>query len=165
MDPVKFGVVGIGGFAKTHLRAVTELQREGQAHLNAVVVRNPEKYRSEVADLARRGVRILQSLEELLGAGGVDCVSLPTGIQHHVPQTLACLQRGYHVLCEKPVAALVQDADRMVTADRESTHMVVIGYQAVFTQAIQTIKARILDGRPGKVRSIHVKGGWPRDDG
>ena len=164
MDPVRFAVVGAGGFARTHLRAISHLEQEGTAELAAVVIRRPGHYAEQVSELQERGVRIHDSLDSLLSAGGCDIVCLPTGIHLHVPQTEACLRSGNHVVCEKPLAPRIQDADRMVSAAHDSDRHVIIGYQAVFTHAIQTIKARILQGRIGRVSRICVKGGWPRDD-
>jgi predicted dehydrogenase len=164
MSAVRFGLVGVGGFARVHLNAISGLEQKGKASLAATVIRNRAKYPQQVLDLESRGVRLYESLEAMLAAGGFDIVALPTGIQYHVPQTVACLEAGYHVVCEKPVAARIQDADRMLNATRASGRHVLIGYQAIFTHAIQSIKACILEGRIGRIRSICVKGGWPRND-
>ena len=164
MQPVTFGIVGIGGFGRSHLNSITELEGEGQLTLNAAVVRNPDKYADQVRDLSGRGVRILHSLEDLLREGGVDVIALPTGIQHHVPQTVACLQAGFDVVCEKPVAAVIQETDRMIAVKVETGRHVAIGYQAIPTPSIQTLKSTLLGGKPGKLRSIRVQAGWPRPD-
>ena len=164
MEPVRFGLVGVGGFARVHLKAISGLEEKGAARLTSAVIRNRAKYPQQVSELEQSGVRLYESLEAMLAAGGFDIVALPTGIQYHVPQAVASLAAGYHVVCEKPVAARIQDADQLLSATRASNKHVLIGYQAIFTHAIQTIKARILEGRVGRVRSICVKGGWPRND-
>mgnify|MGYP001159532984 CR=1 FL=1 len=164
MKPVRFAQVGIGGFGRSHLHSITALEKEGLGKLDSVVIRSPKKYTNQIKELSQRGVRILNSLEELLNNGGIDIIALPTGIQFHVPQTLKCVQTGYDVLCEKPIAAVIQEADRMIAAEKETGRMIVIGYQAISTPAIQKIKTRIIEEALGKIQSIHVKGGWPRDD-
>ena len=164
MQPVKFAQVGVGGFGRSHLNSIFRLEAEELAHLDAVVIRSPDKYAGKIEELSQRGVRVFRTLEELFEAGGVDIISLPTGIQYHVPQTIACMEAGYDVLCEKPVAGVVQEADRMIAARQRLGKMVVIGYQAIFSPAIQTIKTRIVAGKLGRLQSIRVKGGWPRND-
>ncbi len=164
MQPVKFAVVGIGGYGRSHLDSIAGLEAEGLARLEAVVVRSPDKYAQQLNDLSEKGARIYNSLEALLSAGNVDIVSLPIGIHDHVPLAIACLNAGHDVLCEKPLTAVVQEADRLLAACGATGRRVVIGYQAIFTHAIQTLKTRLLEGKLGRVSAIRVKGGWPRDD-
>ena len=164
MDPAKFATVGIGGYGRSHLGTIAELETLGVGRQDAVVVRNPAKYAEQVEGLKARGVRIFKTMQDLFDAGGVDIISLPTGIQYHVPMTIDCVNAGYDVYCEKPMAAVVQEADRMVEAQRRTGKVVAIGYQAIPSPSIQTLKARLLEGRLGRLKSIHVKGGWPRND-
>ena len=164
MQPVKFAQVGIGGFGRSHLGSLAKVEAEGLARLDAVVIRSPDKYAAQIAELSQRGVRVFGALEELFSAGGVDIIALPTGLQYHVPQTIQCMEAGYDVLSEKPVAAVIQEADRLIAARQRLGKMVIIGYQAIFSPAIQTIKARLVSGKLGKIKSICVKGGWPRND-
>lgn len=164
MAPVKFGIVGIGGFGRTHVRAVENLEKEGLARLDAAVVIDPENHPDKLAEFKTRGVRVYDRLEDLLNAGGVDYITLPIGIHHHVPLSIACLEAGFNVVCEKPLAATIQDADRLIAAKNRTGKTVLIGYQSVYTPSIQTIKTRLLDGRLGKLKTIRIKGGWPRNN-
>ena len=54
MTPVKFGIVGIGGYGRTHVSAVEELEGEGIARLDAAVVIDPENHPEKLAEFARR---------------------------------------------------------------------------------------------------------------
>lgn len=164
MEPLKFGVVGIGGFARTHLRCISQLESDGTGILSAAVVRNRAKYRAQLEQLEGSEVEIFQDLPSMLKDGDMDIVTIPTGIQFHVPQTVSCLRAGYPVICEKPMAATIQEADRMLEAQKESGLPVIVGYQAIFTNAIQTIKKRLLGSPLGGPRTVRIKGGWPRDD-
>ena len=62
MEPLKFGVVGIGGFARTHLRCISQLESDGTGILSAAVVRNRAKYRAQLEQLEGSEVEIFQDL-------------------------------------------------------------------------------------------------------
>lgn len=162
MEPVKFGIVGIGGFGRTHVRSIEALEAEGKARLDAAVVIDPENHPEKLAEFATRNVRIFDSIEALISAGGVDYITLPIGIHHHVPLTIQCLEAGYNVVCEKPIAATVQDANRLIEAKNKTGKIVLIGYQSIYAPSTQTIKTRLLEGKLGRLHSIRIKGGWPR---
>lgn len=162
MEPVKFGIVGIGGFGKTHVRSLEALEHEGKARIDAAVVIDPENHPEKLAEFATRNVRIYDSIEALIDAGGVDYITLPIGIHHHVPLSIQSLEAGFHVVCEKPIAATVQDANRLIDAKNKTGKTVLIGYQSIYAPSTQTIKTRLLDGKLGKLNAIRIKGGWPR---
>jgi len=164
MDPVKFGIVGIGGFGSTHVRQVEALEKAGRGRLDAAVVIDPENHPEKLAEFKTRNVRVYDTFEDLLEAGGVDYITLPIGIHYHVPFAIAALEAGFSVYCEKPMAATIQDANRLIEAKNKTDKKVLIGYQSIYTPSIQTIKKEILDGTLGKFSTIRIKGGWPRND-
>jgi len=141
------------------------MEAQGLGKLQAAVVIDPENHPETLADFRLRGVQVYGSVEALLQARIADCVSLPVGIHHHAPLTLACLEAGYAVLCEKPMTATVQEADRVIAARDRSARPLVIGYQHLYSDAIQTAKSRLLSGALGQIDSVHLSAGWPRSDG
>ncbi len=164
MNPVKFGIVGIGGFGRTHVRSVEALEAEGIARLDAAVVIDPENHPEKLAEFKTRNVRVYDSLNALLSAGGVDYITLPIGIHHHVPLSITCLEAGFNIVCEKPIAATIQDANRLIDVKNKTGKTLLIGYQSIYTPSIQTIKTRLLDGSLGKLKTIRINGGWPRNN-
>ena len=164
MEPVSFAVVGIGGYGGTHIDVINTLEAEGIARLAAVVDHRPDRVADQLAALSQRGIRTFESLEDLLSAGGVDVVTLATGMHDHVPQTVACIESGCDVVCEKPLTSVVQEADRVIAAKRKTGRHVAIGYQNIYSRSIQTLKSRLLEGALGLPKRIHIKSGWPRGD-
>ncbi len=164
MQPIKFGVVGIGGYGQRHVRKLEELEAAGKARLDATVVIDPENHPEKLAEFRERSVRVYDNLNELLQAGGVDFITLPVGIHHHVPLSISCLEAGFNVVCEKPLAATIQDADRLIETKNRTQKWMLIGYQAIYSPEIQSLKTQILEGRLGQIQSISIKGGWPRGD-
>lgn len=163
-DRVKFAVVGLGGFAKSHLAGVASVEEAGIGELDAVVCIDPENHVETRVELRSQGVRVFDDVDSLLEAGGMDVVTLPIGIHDHVPLSIASAEAGFHVIVEKPLAAVVQDADRLIEVRDRTGKAVIVGYQFLYSDTIQGLKDRVMDGRLGRVVSIRVSAGWPRGD-
>jgi len=164
MNKVRFAIVGIGGYARIYHQGVTQLIQDGAAELVAVAEWNQQNFPEEIAQLKQAGVRIYKNYSDLLRecASDLDFIGFPVGIHLHAPMTISALQHGLNVICEKPVAATVQDVDAMIAARDQAQKLVLIGYQEIYSPSIQKIKNYMVAGNLGKVKSVKVKGGWPR---
>ena len=92
----------------------------------------------------------------------VDLAVVATPIALHAEQARALLVRGIPVLCEKPAAGCLADAESMADAEKASGRFLAIGYQWSFSDAVQSLKRDILAGRfgaPLRMRSLVL---WPR---
>ena len=161
----RFVVVGLGGYALVHIEAVRWLASQNVATLSGVVALDVDrKARPElVSTLKKERVVLYESLDQFLDSGHpADVLTVPVGIAAHVPMSVSALRAGLDVYCEKPVAATVQDVDRLVTVQEQTGRKVAVGYQHLSSNSIQQIKARILDGRLGPVRRATLLCGWPR---
>jgi len=156
MAAVNVGIVGIGGFGGTHLSHARRCRDEGRCRLAAVVIREEEREAQAEAEkqLAAEGVAIHRSFDEMLdaGQGTIDLVSIPCGIHLHAPMSIAALERGYHVYCEKPPAGTVADTLAMKEARDRAGRMLLIGFQHIPSPSIQRLKTVLLAGELGRVR-------------
>jgi len=166
MEPVSFGVVGVGGYARMHLYAVETLEKEGLGKLSAVVIRNPSKYKDEAARLEKKNVNIYKSYEDMLEneAGSVEIITLPVAIHQHKDMTIAALKAGFNVLVEKPPAVTIQDLDEMIKAEKESSRFCAVGFQSQSENTVRSLKKRICEGKLGEIIEVVVKGRWKRLD-
>jgi predicted dehydrogenase len=166
MTPLRFVVIGLGGYGLAHIEAVQWLSTLGLGTLTGVVALDVDrKLRPElVASLLKQGVTLFDDIEHFYatGRGNADVLTVPLGIHQHVPVSITAMQAGMHVYCEKPVAATVREVDRLIAAEQETGRTVAIGFQHIWSNAIQQLKARICDGRLGPVKSIGLLCGWPR---
>ena len=157
-------LLALAVLARPHVRSVEALEREGRARLDAAVVIDPENHPEKLAEFETRKVRVYDTYDDLLSAGGIDYITLPIGIHYHVPYAVAALEAGFNVICEKPLSATVQDANHLINTKNKTGKIALIGYQSIYAPSIQTIKTRLLDGRLGKLHAIRIKGGWPRNN-
>jgi len=74
------------------------------------------------------------------------------------------LENGSHVLCEKPLGATVQEAERMIRCRDRAGRFVAIGYQWSFCEPIQSLKADIMRGEYGKPVRLRTLVLWPRNE-
>jgi predicted dehydrogenase len=95
--------------------------------------------------------------------GQVDVVVIPTAIHHHAPMSIAAFEAGYHVLVEKPVAGSLAEVDTMIAARKASARQCAVGFQQLYSPAIQGLKQRICEGELGRVRQIRMLALWPRN--
>lgn len=107
---VKFAVVGCGGISSSHFIGI---ERAPEAELAAVCDVNGK--RAEEYGV-KFGVRAYSDYERLLADPNIDVVCLCTPSGMHADQTIQAAEAGKHVVCEKPMAIRLQDAERMIEA-------------------------------------------------
>lgn len=168
MEPLRFAVVGLGGYGLVHLKAVDWIAGQGLAKLVGVVaLESDRKQRPElVGELLARGCTLYDSVGQFLSeaAATADVLTVPIGIGMHVPVSIAAMRAGLHVYCEKPVAATVQEVDSLIAAKKETGRSVAVGFQHIYSNSIQQLKSRICGGKLGKVRFLSLICGWPRSE-
>ncbi len=111
MEKLRLAIVGCGGMGNRHLRALAELQNKGLSRFRLVGACDPVAENAHLlADEAERrlgirpGVALSQEELEPLGVQAVDVTTTP---RYHHGVVCEALQRGWHVMCEKPVGLTV----------------------------------------------------------
>lgn len=166
IEPISFGLVGVGGYAAVYLRVLRALEDEGLAKISAVVIRSPWKYVREVEYFRGRSTAIYGSFEEMVEAerGRIDIVALPTAIYEHKDMAVKALKSGFNVILEKPPAVTVQDLDEMIEAERASGKFCAVGFQLQSKTVVRRIKEAVCEGKIGEVKYVLSKGKWKRLD-
>jgi predicted dehydrogenase len=157
-------LVGVSGYGRWHLLMAIEQMLLGRLKLVGATVINQSEQEPICRRLTRLGVPVFDTFEQMMGelAGKFDLLLLPTGIQWHAPMTLAGLQAGAHVLVEKPLAATMADVEVIEAAAAKSGRLVAVGYQDLYDPLTHALKQRVLEGLIGPLRTIKVRGQWPR---
>lgn len=165
MASVRIGIIGVAGHAKQHLLAIDYLAEKGMGELAAAVIK-PDADFAEYADVFRaKGVRIYREYQEMFAAesGALDLIAVPTGIAFHEEHSIAALNAGFHVLCEKPVAGTVAEAMNMKAAAERTGKMLAIGYQYITSPMVQRVKEYTMNGSLGRLLSARTIAYGPRD--
>ena len=115
-DVTRLGLIGVGAIAQVnHLPAIARLK---EVELVAVCDDDAEKSRA----LAQRYKvpHAFSDYERLLRLKDLDAVIIATPNHLHAPMTLAALDYGKHVLCEKPPARTAAETEMMAEAAKRS---------------------------------------------
>ena len=166
MADVRFGLIGIGGYARQYVRALDVMRKEGRVQVLGAVARHPGKYPDQEKTLREAGAPFFSDTESFYQAVGdrMDIVGIPTGISSHCKLTVDALNRGYNVLLEKPPAATIQEIDRMIAAARAAGTFCAVGFQGLTSPTIRGLKQRVVEGRFGQLKRLANQGRWKRLD-
>lgn len=162
-QPVSILLVAVGGYGNNYVSALLDAQDRSEARIVGVVDPIPERCR-RVDELRALGVPFCDSLEAYYDGRQADLAVIASPIYLHCPHTCAALEHGSHVLCEKPLGATVQEADRMIGARDSAGRFVAIGYQWSHSRAVRRLKADVRAGRYGRLQRARTLTLWPRSD-
>src|SRR5450755_4281407 len=152
---IKFAIAGCGRIAGKHAVLCNQYGK-----LIAVCDIIPERAQQLGAEF---GANIYFSLDELLEKEkdlSLLVICTPNGL--HPEHTLAGLNHGLHVVCEKPMAILVSDAMKMIRVAEKAERELFIIKQNRYNQAVVETKRLVENNLLGKIFSIHVNAFWNR---
>lgn len=156
MERINFAISGCGHIAARHALAAANY-----GELVAVCDHNIEK---AVTLAAQFNCKAYGNLTEMLAQENIDTVSICTPNYLHAPQSIECLQKGFHVVCEKPMAITGNDAEAMIHASKTSSKELFIVKQMRYYPHLLFIKQLLNAGTLGKVYSFHINCFWNRPD-
>ncbi|MDD2710887.1 MAG: Gfo/Idh/MocA family oxidoreductase [Verrucomicrobiae bacterium] len=106
-------------------------------------------------DLARLAIRH-GDYHDLLRRKDLDLIVNASYSHQHAETTVEALSAGYHVLCEKPMALNVAEADRMIEAGKKSGKVLAVFQQSRFSPAFREMKRVMESGVLGRVTLIKI---------
>ncbi|HAV76062.1 MAG TPA: oxidoreductase [Anaerolineae bacterium] len=137
MDTVRIGVIGTGRMGQSHCRVYSNLRK---ARFVGVCDVNGELGK----DVARKHeVSFFRDVESLLE--NVDAVSICTPTPDHFEIVKQCLDRGIHVMVEKPFTETLEQADVLKDAASRSKVVVQVGHIEKFNPAFMELR-KVLEG-------------------
>ncbi len=160
MTQLKIGVIGCGSIAQH--RHLPEYAANAQVEIVAVCDINEERAKKTAE---KYGAAAYTSYEELVKSGTVDAVSVCTPNYLHAPISIAALEAGLHVLCEKPMAIAQKEAEDMIAAANASGKKLMIAHNQRFVASHQKAKQLIESGEIGKIYSFRTAFGHPGPEG
>src|SRR5438552_6460625 len=146
---IRMGVIGIGG---------------GAAAMVPVFAQHPGFRWTAAADIDRRvldafardyEVETFTEAEAMCASPNIDAVYVATPNRWHKDNTIAALENGKHVLCEKPMTISLEDAEAMVrAAERNGVHLAV-NVKHSFELRVLKLREMVTSGQYGRLRMIN----------
>ena len=154
--PLTIGLIGCGAISTQHVEAIAAV---AGIRLGAVMSASTERARA-VGE--HSGVPWTTSLDELLGRSDIDAVAILTPSGLHASQAIEALERGKHVLVEKPIALSVADAQAAIdAADQRGLTLATIS-QRRFEPVMQVLHRAVSDGALGTISLVVADGIYMR---
>jgi predicted dehydrogenase len=141
---LRVGVIGLG-IGRTHIEGWRQ-----HPQVDVVAIADADAARLQAVgdkfDIAAR----YASAEAMLAEGRLDAVSVCTPNKFHKELTLAALDAGCHVLCEKPMAMNAEEGRGMLTAAKRTGRRLMINFSFRFSAASRGLKAQVESGMFGE---------------
>ena len=147
MQEIKVGIIGAGGIAGgKHLPGHRNV--EG---VSIIAVCDIDQQRAENFAKQHEIKHVFTDYNELVAMPELDAVSVCTPNNFHAPPSIAALEAGKHVICEKPIAGNAIDGQAMVDAQKASGKVLQIGLQSRFNAGARTLRKLYDDGFFGDI--------------
>jgi predicted dehydrogenase len=147
MKDIGIGVVGAGFMGRTNAEAVTRYLKHARLAAITGGSRAP-------ALAAEYGVAAEPTLDALLARKDVDAVLISTPHADHAEQAIAVARSGRHVLLDKPMAATVEECDRILDAVRAAGVKLMIMFGQRFRVCNIEARRLVQEGAIGRVRAV-----------
>jgi predicted dehydrogenase len=132
---IRVAVVGTGDFGRNHARVYRELEQQlGGVELSGIV--DADSVRAERVAI-EFSTRVFPNIESL--AGNVDAASVAVPTVEHARVGCQLLDSGIDVLVEKPIAASLQQADRLIAAAAKSSRILQVGHLERFNPGVAAV--------------------------
>lgn len=160
MSKIRVAVIGCGSIAK-HRHVL-----EYHAHTSVEIVAVCDIVKERAEDLATKyQAQAYTNYEQLLDEVEVDAVSVCLPNYLHAPVSIAALDAGCHVLCEKPMATTYEEAQNMIIAAERNDKKLMIAHNQRFVNSHQRAKELITSGSLGKIYSFRTTFGHGGPEG
>jgi len=162
-QPTNIVLIGCGAVSQLYYSpALKELEKLQIVRVNALFDPNPDNIRLVQKSFPQ--AKVIAGLDEI-AAPNFDLAIIASPPQYHAGQTIQLLPAGLSVLCEKPMAASVAEAEEMIKAAETAPGLLAIGLFRRFFPATQTIHKILSLNILGNIQSFSFSEGgyfqWP----
>lgn len=150
---LRVGIIGAGLWST--IAHIPHLRQTGHAEVVALCRRNQAKL-----TMLQEKFQIPEAYTDwqaMLDRASLDAVVVSTPHHLHAEPTIAALQRGLHVLVEKPMALRSVDAQAMVAAATQAERVLMVGYNFRFQALWRAAQQRLHEGALGQLRQVNLQ--------
>ncbi|WP_394218161.1 Gfo/Idh/MocA family protein [Halobacillus trueperi] len=144
MTRLKMGIIGVGGIAQgRHIPSFLDLKDK----VELTAVQDVNEGRAEEVAEAHQIPYVFKDYQDMFAK--VDAVTICTPNKFHAEISIAALEAGVHVLCEKPMAITTEECEAMMEAAKKNDRLLSIAYHYRYTPEAQLAKKAILNNEIG----------------
>ncbi len=157
----QFAVIGVGNIGFRHAQLI---QANPSAQLSAICDVNPARLNEAHVVLNQNSLVTTTDFEEVLQIPEVQIIHICTPNNLHAPMTIAALNAGKHVVCEKPMALSTRDCDAMIAAALNNNKYLFVVKQNRYNPPVVAVKQLLLKQGLGQIHQVVVNCFWNRND-
>ncbi|MHA1686334.1 MAG: Gfo/Idh/MocA family protein [Candidatus Heimdallarchaeaceae archaeon] len=145
MKELNVAVIGVGSWGKNHARAFSELK-------NVNLIGVFDQFKARAKEIAKQyECKTFNTISEIAKSENVDMVSIVTPTSTHCDIALEMINSGKHVLIEKPMTSTVEEAEKIIDAEKSLNVKVTVGFIERFNPVIIRSKQLILEQELGNL--------------
>ena len=148
MEKIKVAVIGVGAMGRNHVRVYSETPECDLVAISDL----DEKKAKEIAEEFKCKYYVYP--KEMLEKETLDAVSIAVPTKNHKRVSLDVINRGVHILLEKPIADCIGDAKEIIKKSKEKKIKLLVGHIERFNPAVTKLKEIIDQGKVGAISSI-----------
>ena len=146
----RIGIIGCGGIANgKHMPSLKALSAECEMVAFCDIVE--ERAVKAKADYGTPDAKVYTDYHELLKDASIDLVHVCTPNKSHAPISIAAMEAGKDVMCEKPMAKTAAEAKEMLETSKRTGRVLTIGYQTRQAPEMQLVKKMADEGKFGHI--------------
>ena len=159
MQVLRYAIIGCGRISPNHLMAA----KENNLNIVALCDLIPASMADKIAKCGLpNDIKQYTDYKQMLEEQDLDLVAIATESGKHASIALDCIEKGIHVIIEKPIALSLEDADAIITTAEKKGVKVCACHQNRFNKSIQKIREALEQGRFGRLfhGTAHIR--WNR---
>jgi len=149
MDKLRAGIIGCGGIAES--KEMPAIKETGLVEMVAFCDIKAERAERAAQNFGTKDAKTYTDYRALLEEKDLDIVYVCTPNRFHSEMTVAALNAGKHVMCEKPMAINTAEAQKMVEAAKANDKVLTIAYQNRFRPDALYLKEECQKGVLGEI--------------
>ena len=152
MDKIRVGFIGCGGNASGHIGRILEIPETEVVALCDVSETSLERVRERYA--AVESLPVFRDYKDMLAQVEIDAVEISTPHTLHFDQIMDSLDKGLHVLTEKPMVCTVDHAQQVIARAQETGKVLMVSYQRHLAPQFRYVRNQIQAGELGQIQFI-----------
>lgn len=167
MKKLRFAIIGCGRISYKHVEGL--VNNHNDAELIAVCDVARERAEKNKADyekaISGANVAVYTDYLEMIEKESIDVVTVATESGYHAKISMICMKKKIHVICEKPMALSIEDANEMIAVSKENSVKLCICHQNRFNAPIQQLRNALEDNKFGRLINGTARILWNRNMG
>src|ERR1700722_11047857 len=157
---IGYCMIGLGRISMDHL--MPGLLTSKNSRLTGLVSGHRDKALAQAAKygVPEKSIYSYENMDEIKNNPAIDAVYVALRNSMHAEYTIRSARAGKHVLCEKPMATTVADAQAMIKACKDASKKLMIAYRCHYEPTNLRAMQLIREGRIGKIMGIESANGF-----